>query len=280
MPAEPLRDSLPEDPLWRPALKPSSALAARYRREHLQAISPEALDRLLPPGERQRPWPEIAARLAWDLLYWNEPELYDQLVEGEPLHSRLFRELPLDGARVLEVGAGTGRLTLPCASRARVVHAVEPVTPMRLVLQAKLEARGYTNVVLHAAWADALPLTDASVDLVLSASAFGANPLRGGEAGLRELRRVTRPGGQIAVLWPDDPIWFLGHGFQYHAFAGPMELRFRDLKTAQKCAEIFWPDVVAHIRAGGRPVVPFGLLAVNAPRDLCISTVASAGALR
>ena len=274
MPGEPLEGCLPADPLWRPILRPSPALAARYGPEHLGAIPEEPLNHLLPESERQRPWPQTASRLAWELLYWNEPELYEQLVEGEPLHPGLFRELPLDGAEVLEVGAGTGRLTLPCASRARLVHAVEPATPMRRLLQAKLEARGYSNVVLHSAWADALPLPDGAVDLTVSASAFGASQLHGGEAGLRELRRVTRPGGQIAILWPDDPRWFLDRGFQYHAFGGSMELRFRDIGTAERCAEIFWPGVLTHLRAGGRPLVPFDLLGVNAPRDLCVATVA------
>lgn len=211
---------------------------------------------------------------AWQLLYEREPELYDLLVEGEPLHPGFFRELPLDGALVLEVGAGTGRLTFPAAARARHLYALEPVAAMRERLAGKLEARAVANVTVLAGRAAAVPLPDQTADLTISASAFGADPAHGGDAGLQELRRVTRRGGAVIVLWPDDPGWFVDRGFTHVAFEGDLEVRFRDLRTACRCAELFYtPAVAEHFRRLGRPVIPFAALGVNVARDLCRLTV-------
>ncbi len=300
--------ALPEDPLWRPAHVAPLRLAARYQPQHLLAIEPQALkhclrnratalvarralaglpeparshlEKAIEPRER-RPnsgpasWEELAARLAWDLLYWNEPKLYNQLTEGEPLHPGLLGELPLHGGTVLDVGAGTGRLTTVCAAGAAYVYALEPARPLRDLLCSKLKALGITNVEVLPGWSSSIPLADGAVELVVSASAFGADAARGGDDGLRELRRVTRPGGGIYILWPDDPRWFLSRGFYYHAFGGPMAVRFRDLETALACAEIFYPPAVtAHLEQTGQPVVPFELIGVNAPRDLCACVVA------
>jgi FkbM family methyltransferase len=184
--------------------------------------------------------------------------------------------LPLDGATVVDVGAGTGRLTLLCAARAGRVYAIEPATPMRELLEEKIRGRGLANVDVATGFSEGLPLPDASVDLAVSASAFGSDPRRGGEAGLRELRRVVRPGGRIAILWPDNPEWFIARGFRYQVCEGALEVRFRDLDTALACAEIFYSDVVvSHLQQTGRPIVPFELLGINPPRDACWLDVAN-----
>lgn len=254
------------DPQWRPGLTVPAGLGRRYGPEHFQAIEPAARARLELGPEPADP----TGPLAWDLLYWNEPELYDRLTEGEPLHPDLLAGLPLDGATVVDVGAGTGRLTLLCAARAAQVYAIEPAAPMRGLLEEKIRGRRLKNVDVAAGFSDALPLPDASVDLAVSASAFGSDPRRGGEAGLRELQRVVRPGGRIAILWPDDPQWFIARGFRYQVCEGALEVRFRDLETAFTCAEIFYSDiVVSHLQQTRRPIVPFELLGINPPRDAC-----------
>lgn len=254
------------DSLWRPHLAIPEGLARRYGPAQLKALEPDARHRLL--GGAQPPATD--GPLAWDLLYWNEPELYDRLTEGEPLHPGLLATLALDRKTVLDVGAGTGRLTFLCAARAARVFAVEPATPMRQLLERKMRERGIENICLLSGWYDALPIGDQSVDLAVSASAFGSDPRRGGEAGLRELYRVTRPGGRITIVWPDDPQWFIDRGFEYQAHEGPLEVRFRDLDAAFECARIFYsPAVVAHLEQTRRPIVPFDVLGINAPRDCC-----------
>jgi SAM-dependent methyltransferase len=107
------------------------------------------------------------------------------------------------GARtVLDLAAGTGKLTEVLASRADVV-AVEPVDGMRRVLEARLP-----GVRALAGTAEAIPLPDASVDAAFVAEAFHwFDPARA----TAELARVVRPGGGLVVLWNvsdgDDPAW-------------------------------------------------------------------------
>jgi len=161
-------------------------------------------------------------------------------------------------------------LTLLCAARAAQVIAVEPATPMRRILERKIHERGIDNVTVLAGWCDAVPLGDHAVDLSVSASSFGSDPRRGGDPGLSELRRVTRPGGRISILWPDDPSWFIDRGFQYQAYEGPLEVRFRDLETALECARIFYSRaLVGYFEQTRRPIVSFEFLGIDGPRDCC-----------
>jgi SAM-dependent methyltransferase len=103
---------------------------------------------------------------------------------------------------VVDVGAGTGKLTrLLVATGARVL-AVEPLGEMRNRLRElvpRAEALDGT--------AEALPLGDSSVDAITVAQAFHwFDPTRA----LPELHRVLRPGGALVLIWNsrdlDDPL--------------------------------------------------------------------------
>ena len=106
----------------------------------------------------------------------------------------LADELRLGAGRaVLDLAAGTGKLTRALAeTRARVV-AVEPGEEMRARLAASVP-----QVDVLAGTAEAIPLGDASVDAVTVAQAF--HWFRPHEA-VHEIHRVLRPGGGLAVLW-------------------------------------------------------------------------------
>ena len=97
------------------------------------------------------------------------------------------------GRRVLDLAAGTGKLTrLLVASGAEVV-AVEPVEAMRRELVAVLPGAEVLDGV-----AEAVPLPDASVDVVTVAQAFHwFDPDRA----LAECARVLRPGGHLVLVW-------------------------------------------------------------------------------
>jgi SAM-dependent methyltransferase len=103
------------------------------------------------------------------------------------------------GLVVLDLAAGTGKLTRPLAASGATVIAVEPVAEMRAVLPASVEALDGT--------AERIPLDDSSVDLVTVAQAFHWFD---GDAALAEIHRVLRPGGRLALLWnrriEDDPV--------------------------------------------------------------------------
>lgn len=97
------------------------------------------------------------------------------------------------GARVADVGAGTGKLTAPLVRRGLAVVAVEPVADMRRALRA-----GLPLTPMVAALADHLPLATAGLDAVTLGQAlhwFATVPA------VTELARVIRPGGGLAVAW-------------------------------------------------------------------------------
>jgi SAM-dependent methyltransferase len=97
------------------------------------------------------------------------------------------------GSDVLDLGAGTGKLTAGLVACGARVIAVEPVAAMR----AKLTA-AYPQVDAREGTAEALPLDDAAVDLVTVGQAFHwFDPL----PALTEIHRVLRPGGGLALVW-------------------------------------------------------------------------------
>jgi ubiquinone/menaquinone biosynthesis C-methylase UbiE len=99
------------------------------------------------------------------------------------------------GRTVVDVGAGTGKLTrLLLPTGARIV-AVEPIAEMRAKLYGAL--RGHSFEALDGT-AEALPLADASADVITVAQAMHWFDL---DRALPEFHRVLRPGGHLALFW-------------------------------------------------------------------------------
>jgi ubiquinone/menaquinone biosynthesis C-methylase UbiE len=96
-------------------------------------------------------------------------------------------------ARVLDLGAGTGKLTRVLVRRYAAVVAVEPLDRMRAVLE-----RVVPDAEALAGTAEEIPLPDASVDAVFAAQAFHwfAN-----DDAVGEIARVLRPGGTLCLVW-------------------------------------------------------------------------------
>lgn len=136
---------------------------------------------------------------------FNQPDFgdfYDEL----PLWSAPFGLLLLDrvpvrkGITVLDVGAGTGFLTLELAQRCgptTTVIAVDPWSAGMKRLRQKVERLGLTNVRLMEQDAAELDLPDASVDLVVSN--LGINNFDNVDAVLGTCRRLLRPSGQLLL---------------------------------------------------------------------------------
>jgi SAM-dependent methyltransferase len=108
------------------------------------------------------------------------PEWPEEILEEVPLHA---------DATVVDLGAGTGRLTRLLAAHFRRVVAVEPDAAMRARITVGEPVAG---------WAEAIPLGDTSVDGVFVAEAFHWFDW---EHALAEILRVLVPGGTLALLW-------------------------------------------------------------------------------
>ncbi len=120
------------------------------------------------------------------------------------------RALGLDGRsppiRVLDVATGTGDLAIMIARRHRrvMVDGLDPSRRMLDVARSKVRGAGLTGRVhLVPGDAQALPYPDATFDGVTIA--FGIRNVPDRLEGLREMARVTRPGGRVAVLELSEP---------------------------------------------------------------------------
>lgn len=97
------------------------------------------------------------------------------------------------GRQVLDLAAGTGKLTRLLLPTGADVVAVEPVPAMRDQFTS-----GLPSVEVLDGTAEAVPLDDASVDVVTVAQAFHwFDPVKA----LAEIRRVLRPGGHLFLVW-------------------------------------------------------------------------------
>lgn len=145
---------------------------------------------------------------------------------------RIMAELSLAaGAPVLDLAAGTGKLTRALVAAGLDVTAVEPLDPLRAVLAG---AVGPDRV--HDGVAERIPLADATFAAVTVADAFHwFEPA----PALAEIRRVLRPGGGLALI-STIPRW------RDAAWGEELE----DLLTAQRTEHPYfdgapWPDTIS-----------------------------------
>jgi len=135
-----------------------------------RSAPPDAFGRAAREYELGRPeWPE---------------ELIDRVIQGLALE---------EDAAVLDLGAGTGKLTRALVRRFGRVLAVEPDDAMRAVLEEVVPAAD-----ARAGGAEEIPLAEGSVDAVFSAEAFHWFATR---KAVEEIARVLRPGGGLGILW-------------------------------------------------------------------------------
>lgn len=123
----------------------------------------------------------------------------DAYERGRPEYSteavgRLIDELRIGpGARVLDLAAGTGKLTRQLAPTEAEIVAVEPIAEMRAKLTAVLP-----DVAAIEGTAERIPLPSHSFDAVVVGQAFHWFD---GIRAVSEIRRVLRPGGAVGLIW-------------------------------------------------------------------------------
>lgn len=214
-----------------------------------------------------------------DQIYRSQADKYHRLIAAQPsLLSRVDAIRPIAGLDVVDLGAGTGRLTVPLAAQARSILAVDASAAMLRVAAERLDAENLRNWRTAIGEHERIPAADDSADLLVSGWSVGysangdADPT--GErlaAIVAEIRRVLRPGG-TAILFetmgtgfeePNPPAFLHGYyaalerdyGFAHDCFR--FDYTFADAEEAERLSRFFFGDELGDRTAQrGTPVVP------------------------
>lgn len=138
-----------------------------------------------------------------DRLWWNRT-------------ARVFsRILSRPDASILDLCCGTGDMTFALQRRARNARPKIVGADFSHAMLQRADAKG-VKTSLRWVEADALhlPFPDASFDLVTSA--FGFRNLADYDAGLREIARVLRPGGECGILDFSEPVGLMGNIYRVY----------------------------------------------------------------
>jgi len=144
-------------------------------------------------------------------VYESHADQYERLIRREDYQGNILSAIesycPLDGIEVVELGAGTGRLTRLLAPHVKSIKAFDSSTHMLDVAEKSLREMGLTNWEAGVADHRQIPVPDSSADLVISGWSFCYLAVWGGakwksalQEGLREIERVLRPGGMILII--------------------------------------------------------------------------------
>ena len=131
--------------------------------------------------------------------------LYDPLVKlmgAESAHRQLIDQADLEpGQRILEIGCGTGNVTILVKTLYPAVEIVGLDPDRKALDRARRKAdRQRVSIQLDRGFSDELQYPDESYDRVLSAFMFHHLTRDEKEQSLREIRRVLRPGGSLHLL--------------------------------------------------------------------------------
>src|SRR5215207_4928508 len=144
-------------------------------------------------------------------IYQSEGDRYEALISREDHQGNIARAIDelihVDGLDILDLGAGTGRLALLLAPRAKSIHAFDASAEMLRVCRERLVKSGLSNWQVDVADHRQLPLPDHSADLVVSGWSVSYLAVWSQENGqveldkwLNEVKRVLRKDGTIILF--------------------------------------------------------------------------------
>ena len=147
----------------------------------------------------------------------------------------MLETLPLDGATVLELGCGKADKTRQLAESGRVREIIAFEVDVRQHAK-NLQITDLPTVSFRQGGAEAIPLPDASVDLVLMFKSLHHVPLEHMDRALTEIARVLKPGG---LAWISEPV-----------YAGELNEVFKLFHDEQQVREAAFAAVCRAVEAG------------------------------
>jgi len=156
----------------------------------------------------------------FNFIYQHQAAEYERLVEREDYQHNLLGVLSqirsMQNADIVELGAGTGRVSMLLAPLMRSIILNDASPAMLSVAQAKLQQQSKQNWAIVASDHRALPLPDACADVSIAGwtiSMFNARVYpdswqREIDRAVRQMQRVLRPGGTVIIIET------LGTGFE------------------------------------------------------------------
>src|SRR5512139_507938 len=214
-------------------------------------------------------------------VYARHGNEYEALIAREDYQGNIPRTIDeiinVDGLDVLDLGAGTGRLTLLLAPRAGSIHAFDASSEMLRVCRERLLASGLANWQVDVADHRRLPVPDQSADLAVSGWSVSYLAVWNQENGtaeldtwLEEMKRVLRSGGTIILFESlgtgnEAPVrlehvestyqWLDAHGFESKWIR--TDYRFESVEEAAELAGFFFGEEMAErIRRDGSVILP------------------------
>ena len=214
-------------------------------------------------------------------IYQSDADRYEALVSREDYQGNIIKTLEeiviLDGLDILDLGAGTGRLTLMLAPRARSIRAFDMSGEMLRVCRERLIASELSNWDVDVADHRQLPITNNSADLVISgwsvAYLYVWHPETWKvelEKWLGEMKRVLRRGSFIVLFESlgtgnESPIqlehlkeyypWLDEAGFQNKWIR--TDYQFESVHEAEELSRFFFGDELADkVKANEWAVLP------------------------
>ncbi|MDN9009362.1 class I SAM-dependent methyltransferase [Brevibacillus laterosporus] len=141
-------------------------------------------------------------------IYQNQAEKYERLISKQPsLYAVINQIKPIENTDIIDLGAGTGRLTTVLAKQAKSIVALDASEAMLQVTAHKLKQAGLHNWRTQVADHRALPVANDSADLLVSGWSIGylsnsTDPTwkHNIKQVMAEIKRVLRPGGTAIIL--------------------------------------------------------------------------------
>ncbi|MBG9941298.1 class I SAM-dependent methyltransferase [Brevibacillus formosus] len=200
-------------------------------------------------------------------IYKNQAEQYDLMISRQPSLLAVIEEItPIKGKDVIDLGAGSGRLTSVLAPHAKSILALDASAAMLEVNAQQLRQAGLSNWKTSVADHRNIPVDDNSADVILAGwtvcyltSSEVPNNELNLEKIILEMKRALRPGGMIVIIetmgtgyeTPHPPEFLTQYysllenryGFSHKWIR--LDYRFADLKEAERQARFFFGDELA-----------------------------------